>query len=147
VPTTTDVKRMQSIIAAVRKAGVEVRLVDGWESRGRPGSFKPEKVIEHYDASSTKSGEWGALGVIVKGRPGIPGPLSQFQVSRTAKLAVVAAGRSNHAGEGRLSGWTTNGGNAEAYGFEVANNGTNEIYVPPLHEMLDIVLAITLEKL
>jgi hypothetical protein len=153
--TTADVRRMHAIIARVRKRDVEVRLVDGWEDRGRPMTFDPRHIVDHHDASTTKAGEWGSLGVITLGRPGIPGPLSQFQIARCLKvpqLAVVAAGRANHAGVG--GPLTVDGikiprdsANRYAYGAEKANNGLGEPYTEAADYATDVLFASVLEVL
>lgn len=129
--TDADRKRMRAIAYRLSKRGVELRWVDGWEYRGTGGLFSPRGILDHHDASSTRSGTWGALGIITYGRSGIPGPLSQFQVARgdVPRVAVVAAGRANHAGAGGpWNGIPANSGNAYLYGAEKANNGIDEQY-------------------
>jgi hypothetical protein len=149
MPTTKDVVRMRRIVARMRKAGLTVVEVDGWGTRGRPQTFEPRGLLEHYDASTKKSGNWGSLGVITRGRPedGIPGPLAQFQVSRRGEWAVVAAGRCNHAGiGGPWNGIPQDSGNRYLYGVEVAANGRDP-YGEALHRSLDIGLAAILAEL
>jgi hypothetical protein len=139
MPTRADVERMTEIIRRVRvDYDVEVREMAGWQSRGANWARVPVGIIDHHDASSRKSGEWGALGIIVEGRPGVPGPLSQFQIARCLdgrpRLAVVAAGRANHAGlGGPLPGIPQNTGNSYLYGAEAANDGLGEPYTDAAH--------------
>lgn len=134
-----DARRMQAIIDRLRGTyGVEVREIAGWQSRGATWARVPTGIIDHHDASSRKSGEWGALGIIRDGRPGIPGPLSQFQIARCLdgkpRLAVVAAGRANHAGTGGPRvGVPANAGNSYLYGAEAANDGVGEPYTLAAH--------------
>lgn len=134
--TKSDVDRMRVIGARLLAAGVEILWVPGWEGRGKDWTRIPVGVADHHDASTIKSGEWGALGIIRDGRGGtdpVPGPLAQFQVARCRdgrpRVAIVAAGRANHAGKGGPL-WTIprDGGNAWLYGVECANNGTGEPY-------------------
>ncbi len=145
VAESDDVARMRRIIARMRSAGLTVEVVEGWETRGRPGLFHPHVVCEHHDASPLSTGLRGYLASIVKGRADLPGPLAQFQVSRDGVWFVVAAGRANHAGVGGpMLGIPANSANAYAYGVEVANNGRSEPYLPALDESLDIGFACIL---
>lgn len=154
--TAEDVKRMLAIRARFLSAGLTVMEVDGWRGRGRPKTFRPVGCLEHHDGSSVKSGPWGAIGIITRGRDSIPGPLAQFQVSRAAHWAIVACGRCNHAGAGgpmTRAGVTIPKDSANRYtmGVEVANAGIaagkrgHEPYTALLHESLDIGLACILE--
>jgi len=139
--------RMQRIINRMRAQGLTVHEVDGWQSRGRDGSFAPKGVIEHHDASSIKSGNAGALPIIIKGRSDVPGPLAQFQVGRDGTWFIVAAGKSNHAGlGGPIIGIAKNLGNANLYGVEVANSGLGEVYSPALHNSLNRGFACILNE-
>jgi hypothetical protein len=133
--SAADVRRMEAIVARMKRFDVRIRYIDGWRDRGRPYTFTPRGILDHHDASSTNSGTWGALGIIVAGRTGIPGPLSQFQIARgdEPQVAIVAAGRANHAGTGggpgRLpAGIPKDSGNAYLFGAEKANNGVGEPY-------------------
>lgn len=142
------VAEMSRIIERMRKRGVKVQEIAGWQTRGRDGAFTPKAVFEHHDASSLKTGNSGALGIIVAGRPGIPGPLSQFQVGRDGTWFVVAAGRANHAGLGGPKvGIPADSGNQYAYGVEVANNGVDEPYSAALQTSLDKGLASILDEM
>lgn len=79
----------------LRAAGLKVAEVPGWQSRARPGSFTPVGVMLHHTAGNND------LGVVVNGRPDLPGPLANLYVDRhTLTVHVVAAGRANHAGTG-----------------------------------------------
>lgn len=149
-----DVRRAQAIIARVRKTDVRVLLVGGWESRGRPQAFDPRTVTDHHDASSIRSGEWGALPVVTTGYGSLPGPLSQFTIARCLRvpqIAVVAAGRANHAG---LGGPLDVGGglvipkdsaNRYSYGVEKANNGLDERATDEADYAADVLFAAILE--
>ncbi len=136
--TSADVRRMERIAAHLDRAGVKIRYISGWKSRGRDWTRTPAGITDHHDASSRKSGEWGNLGAITYGRRSptvVSGPLSQFQVARCLdgipKVAIVAAGRANHAGTGGPYGRVPqNAGNSWLYGAEKANNGVSEPYTP-----------------
>ena len=143
-----DVARMTAWIALMRSWDVVVREMPGWQSRGLTWSRVPGAFLEHHDASSIKSGEWGALGLILDGTPrGIPGPLSQLQFARclddVPKVAVVAAGRASHAGRGGPYGFPDglvvplDSMNSYGWGAEVANNGLGEPYRSALHYAIE----------
>ena len=137
--TAADVARMRAITSRVARHDVEVVYFDGWQYLGVALPFDPRFLIEHWDASTLLSGEWGAVGIIRFGRGGaspVGPPLSQFQRPRcldgVPKLGVVAAGRANHAGAGgpyRLPDGTVVPGdsaNKYSYGREVAWAGPGE---------------------
>ncbi len=143
---------MQSIMDRCRRDyAIEVLELPGWGTRGATWARVPAGIIDHHDASSRKSGEWGALGIIRDGRPGIPGPLSQFQIARcldnVPRLAVVAAGRANHAGKGGPM-WglvPRDAGNSWLYGAEAANDGVGEPYTWAAHYAHDALFRTVLE--
>lgn len=104
-----------------RAFGLTVIEVDGWQTRGRTSlpAFAPRGSVDHhtvaplgYDAPS--------LGVVINGRSGLPGPLSNLLISRSNLVYVVAAGKCNHAGAG---GWNGLVGNNSCYGIERENTG------------------------
>jgi hypothetical protein len=134
---------MQAVMAFLRRHGVRVVEIGGWQTRGVPLAFAPRFFVCHWDASTLRSGEWGALGIIVAGRGGanpVPPPLAQTQVARcldgVPKVAIVAAGRANQAGRGgpyRLPDGTTiplDSANRYSYGSEHANDGSGEPVTP-----------------
>lgn len=133
--TRADADRMRLIASRLLIAGIEILWVPGWDTRGADWVRTPIGIVDHHDASSTKSGEWGSLGVIRDGRTGIPGPLSQFQIGRgldgRPRVAIVAAGRANHAGKGGPM-WAIpkDVANSWVYGAEAANDGVSEPYTP-----------------
>lgn len=151
-----DVRRMERILDRVRGYGVVVRELPDWRRRGRTFERVPCGIVDHHDASTRKAGEWGALGAIAYGfAGGPPAPLSQFQIARcldgVPKLAVVAAGRANHAGRGgprNLGGCVVaeNAGNGRLYGAEKANDGRGEPYTPAAHYASDALFAAVLEE-
>lgn len=136
MPDAGDRARAARIIARVRSYGVQVREIPGHENRGGTFVVVPNTVFDHHDASSRKSGEWGALGLITDGTArGIPGPLSNAQVARCLdgipKIAWVADGTCSHAGLGGPTparGLPLNNANSRAYGVEKANDGVGEPY-------------------
>lgn len=109
-------------VEAAKRAKARVVFVDGWRTRGS-STFNPQGVVDHHDASSTGSGDAGALNTIIHGRSDLPGPLGNYQLGRDGTIYVVAAGRANHAGSG---GWRGLTGNSSVIGIEAANNGIGE---------------------
>jgi N-acetylmuramoyl-L-alanine amidase len=89
----------------LREAGLPVREVSGWRTRGRPPSGNPRDPA--FPAATKFAGiglhhtaGHNDLNVVIAGRPGIPGPLANLYVSRDGRVFVVAAGRANHFGPG-----------------------------------------------
>ncbi len=128
-----DIARMERILTRVEKAGVKVREMDGWRSRGRTFERVPVGLIDHHDASTPRHGEWGFLNATVNGRGGaspVPGPLSQFHVARclsVPQIAVCAAGRANHAGRGGPYGPVPQDeGSSWLYGIEKSHGGVSD---------------------
>ena len=101
------------IPAALRKYGLTVELVRGWETRGS-SAFSPKGVVCHWTAGPLR-GDRPSLRVVINGRPDLPGPLCQVFLTRAGVAVVVAAGRAQHAGSG---GWRGLSGNAAVFGIE-----------------------------
>jgi hypothetical protein len=110
----------------LRRYGVPVVEVDGWQSRGS-SSFSPGGSVNHHTAGGA-NGATPSLNTCIYGRPDLAGPLCQVMQSREPdghdKAYVIAAGRANHAGEG---GWRGLSGNSSVYGLEIEHVGTNSI--------------------
>jgi hypothetical protein len=104
----------------LRAAGLKVALVDGWENRGHGDVGKILGVLCHHTAGP-KEGNMASLGVLIKGRSDLPGPLAQLGLGRDGTYFVIAAGRCNHAGKGSWQGITN--GNTNFVGIEAENTG------------------------
>src|SRR5690349_13880170 len=67
----------------LKKAGLKVAEVPGWERRGRPRVGPTRGVICHHTAGG-RNGNMPSLNLLINGRPGrhgrepLPGPLSQL---------------------------------------------------------------------
>lgn len=113
----------------LRKWGLKVVEVRGWESRTAGGTFAPRAIICHHTAGP-RSGDAPSLSLVTYGRGGpspIEGPLSQFVLGRSGTVYLVAGGRANHAGRGGPeAGMPRDTGNAYAWGIEAENNGVGE---------------------
>lgn len=80
-------------------------------------------VMCHHTAGPP-SGNMPSLRVLVNGREGLAGPLSQLGLGRDGTYYVIAAGRANHAGAGEWKGVTA--GNSSFIGIEAENTGKIE---------------------
>lgn len=117
----------EGLIAHLRRWGLKVEGHEGWRLRGRPYNFYPRAIIAHHTASSRTSGNFGSEGVVVNGRPGLPGPLCQALLGRDGTVKMIAAGYANHAGYGGpKAGIPENQGNTFAIGIEAENDGRGE---------------------
>lgn len=137
----------------LRKHGLKVVEVDGWQTRGRPastGEFTPVGVLCHHTATGTNWTDQKVVNLLVNGRDDLPGPLVQFGLSRDGTVYVVASGRCNHAGEAKASGTVASGdGNKLYIGIEAFNDGINEIYPQVQYDtyvLLCAVLSVELTK-
>lgn len=127
---------------ALRAEGLTVRVVKGWQTRGREGTFQPKKVMFHHTASSPSGGNVPALGICTNGRVDLPGPLCNVLVGRDGTCYVVAAGRCNHAGAGGpFQEIPRDSGNAYMMGVEVENNGIGEVWSQDLLQTVARVFA------
>lgn len=110
----------------MRSWGYTVLEADGWRTRdAEPGtSYDPSQVyLEHHDASTHLSGNWGALAYILANR------LANIVTARDGQIMLCAAGVEWHAGVGAYPGLPTNGANPRSMGNEVCNSGS-EAYDP-----------------
>jgi hypothetical protein len=105
-----QVSDMRKVAALLKAKGVKVTEVSGWTTRGQ-SNFDPRAVVCHWTVA-TRS----ITPMLVHGRPGIPGPLCNFEVlPGSGGVRLVAAGKANHAGIAQ-SGFT----NSVAFGIEAA---------------------------
>jgi N-acetylmuramoyl-L-alanine amidase len=103
---------------ALRRYGLTVELVPGWETRGSD-AFNPRGSVAHHTAGP-RTGDRPSLAICVRGRSDLPGPLCQVFLCRHGHAIVVAAGRANHAGRG---GWRGLVGNSSVFGCEAEDDG------------------------
>lgn len=117
--------RLDWAAQVLKDAKLHVVEEDGWATRGTAFSRAPLGVILHHDASAA-----GQIpehpSVIINGRKGLPGPLSQWYLNRNGVWHVVASGKANHAGSGYYNG--LNSGNSNLLGIEAANDGAGEAW-------------------
>ncbi len=111
----------------MRSWGHQVHEVIGWPDRdAEPGTaYTPGRLyVEHHDASTLLSGNWGALAYITRAK------LANIVTARDGQIMLNAAGVQWHAGVGgpRLD-VPRNLGNPNSMGNEVCNSGS-EGYSP-----------------
>lgn len=104
------------IADAARAAGLKVIEEPGWKTRGS-STFDPKGVICHHTAIDSDT---ASVRVVRDGRSDLQGPLSQFVLAKDGTVYVIAAGKANHAGEGR---WREMLGNTTSFGIEAVNKG------------------------
>src|SRR5215208_6563992 len=116
------------IATRLRQAGLQVREVKDWKTRGRPGTFAPIGGVNHHTAGHPSSvSPAPSLGIVINGRSDLIGPLANVLFGFDKIFYVVAAGICNHAGlpdDGSIKGMT---GNSSAYGIEVEHDGTRPL--------------------
>jgi len=104
------------IADVARAAGLKVAEQPGWKTRGS-SVFNPKAVLAHHTAIDDDA---ISVRVVTKGRPDLPGPLSQFVLGKDGTVYVIAAGKANHTGEGSWAGLS---GNLYFFGIEAVNKG------------------------
>lgn len=114
----------------LRDAGLPIKLVDGWETRGKePSEWLAQ--VNHHTASNRNSGPHPALGIVTHGRGGsapVPGPLANTLPDRNATIHIVASGAANHAGVAYLPlrGGISSGVKYWTLGHEIELDGIGE---------------------
>lgn len=127
-------------------AGLPVVEVPGARTRGHGLMDDPLGILCHHTAgpdATSKSGRDGglwprppapprlhvpgypSLAVVVDGRPGLDGPLSQLGLARSGVWVFIAAGQAWHAGTGGVP-WCPSGGNRRLIGVEAESVGTRD---------------------
>jgi hypothetical protein len=109
----------------LRAAGLQVREVAGWQTRGN-AFFSPLGHVVHHTAGPPESAGYKTptLGICINGRADLEGPLCNWYLGYDNVAYVVASGRANHAGipdGGNCRGMT---GNTTAWGVECEHPGT-----------------------
>jgi N-acetylmuramoyl-L-alanine amidase len=116
----------------LRKYGLTVVETDGWKTRGRPvstGEFYPQGVLCHHTATGKNWTDKSVVDLLINGRKDLPGPLSQFGLTRDGTVYIIASGRCNHAGPSKASGTVSAGdGNKLYVGIEAFNDGIKEAW-------------------
>jgi len=102
-------------VLKAQRPPLKVRELPGWLQSGH-GDFKELfGVMVHHTGNARETAE-----SIRRGRPDLPGPLSNLHISQDGTVTVVAAGVCWHAGAGEYPGLPTNNGNWHLIGIECA---------------------------
>jgi hypothetical protein len=112
----------------LRDAGLPVREIPGWKTRGHGAMGQVLGVVCHHTAGSAK-GLYPSENVVVNGRTGLAGPLCNLGLDRAGTWIIVAAGQGWHAGTGGVS-WCPNNGNARLIGVEAESVGNRDDWTP-----------------
>lgn len=120
--------KLGNLAANLRKYGLTVVEVDGWQNRGYANQDLQAiaGVLWHHTAtprSNYTRSDAPTLGLLVNGRSDLPGPLCQIGLGRTGIVYVIAAGVGNHAGVGDAFNIPTNMGNHYMIGIEMESSG------------------------
>jgi hypothetical protein len=110
------------LATVLENAGLKVAEVPGWQNRGRPSPMRIVKGVMCHHTVGPRNGNMPSLNVLINGRSGLPGPLSQLGLGRDGTFYIIAAGRCNHAGTGNWKGETD--GNGCFIGIEAENTGS-----------------------
>ncbi|MCO1578957.1 N-acetylmuramoyl-L-alanine amidase [Crossiella sp. SN42] len=109
----------------LRQAGLSVQEVAGWQDRGHGNVSDIRGVMMHHTAGPA-IGNFPSLDVVVNGRPGLAGPLSNLGLARDGTWYVIAAGRSYHAGAGYVAWCGRDNGNNHIIGIEAESTGRGD---------------------
>lgn len=118
--------RITGAADVLRRAGLKVSETKGWKGRdnGRDFDFIRGLTV-HHTAGSVNSSVSGELKVLIDGRPGLAGPISQFMVARDGTWHCVADGAANHNKTGK-AGPNKGYGNSQLIGVECQHHGSPE---------------------
>ena len=100
--------RLLWLADCLRASGLEVVETTGWKERGADLPGLCSVVIGHHTATPRTAANAGqdipTLGLLIRGRSDLAGPLCQLGLGRSGTYYVVAAGKANHAGKGHWAG-------------------------------------------
>lgn len=113
---------LTQLSAVVRRTGLDVVEVQGWQSRGHGGFVAVDGIVDHHTAGPVE-GDYPSLNTVAKGRVGLAGPLANLGIGRTGRVFVVAAGVAWHAGQVKSVTYS----NSRRIGVEVEATGRDGV--------------------
>jgi hypothetical protein len=128
----------------LRRAGLTVTEVDGWQTRSRSSggydSGRPTHVMVHHTASGPSSDGWPDVNYMTYSSDNRP--VANLYVNRAGAWWVMAAGATNTNGKGGpVDGCPADSMNTHAIGIEAGNNGTGEPWPPAQQEAYTTAVA------
>lgn len=116
---------------ALRAGGCSVGELAGWQARGH-GQMKGVLGVLGHHTAGPLTGNSPSFGVVVNGRPDLPGPLANLFLDRAGHFTCVAAGLAYHAGPGVLPFCPRDQGNDYLIGIEAESAGIGDWTVAQL---------------
>ena len=102
-------------VLRAQKPALKVRELPDWQEYGHGDMRSIWGVMLHHTGNARETAE-----SIRRGRPDLPGPLSQLHIAQDGTVTVVAAGVCWHAGMGSYPGIPTDLANHHTIGIECA---------------------------
>ena len=102
-------------VLRAQKPALKVRELPDWQQYGHGDMRSITHVMLHHTGNARETAE-----SIRRGRPDLPGPLSQLHIAQDGTVTVVAAGVCWHAGMGSYPGIPTDLANYHTIGIECA---------------------------
>jgi len=102
-------------VLKAQKPALKVRELPNWQLYGHGDYRDVWGVMVHHTGNARETAE-----SIQRGRPDLPGPLSNLHIAPDGTVTVVAAGVCWHAGAGSYPGIPTNNANWHVIGIECA---------------------------
>lgn len=118
------------VLDALRDFGINFTEEPGCRTRGSI-NFSPRAVMPHHTGADKD-----VTAMLRDGRPGLGGPLCNFELRRLGHVHCIALGRANHAGAGDFRGLS---GNTYFWGIEASSAG--KTWTDPQREMYPLLSA------
>lgn len=110
-------------------AGLKTIEKSGWQTRGHGDMKGVRGILCHHTAEAIDSNTDPVSDLLMRGRPDLPGPLSQLGLGQDGTYYIIAAGKSYHAGKGAWAPMNlVDNGNSWLIGIEAENNGLKEVW-------------------
>jgi len=140
----------RNLARGLRKRHVPVVEIAGWSRRGHGPMGDVKGIVLHHTAGP-RTGNIPSLRVLVKGRPGLSGPLCNLGYGRDGKAYVVAGGLAYHAGKPDPAYSTgvrrthTSAGNSHLIGIEMESSGHGDWSAAQRRNLVPLLAALCRE--